>query len=89
MLEPLFLSIVLVAIIVLIHAFGTHHWMRFMRWRFVGANGNFKRGVEYSELAFLSLTGTLGCELTNQWPIGGGPIFMYTDSTSQARINNL
>lgn len=45
--------------------------------------------VEYSELAFLALTGTLGYELTDQWSIGGGPIIMYTDSTSQARVNNL
>lgn len=45
--------------------------------------------LEYSELAFLALTGTLGYDLTDQWSIGGGPIIMYTDSTSQARVNNL
>lgn len=45
--------------------------------------------VDYSELAFLALAGTLGYELTDQWSIGGGPIIMYVDSESQARINNL
>jgi long-chain fatty acid transport protein len=45
--------------------------------------------VEESELTFLALTGTLGYELTDQWSIGGGPIIMYTDSTSRARVNNL
>jgi long-chain fatty acid transport protein len=45
--------------------------------------------VQESELAFLALTGTLGYELTDQWSIGGGPIIMYTDSTSKARVNNL
>lgn len=45
--------------------------------------------IEYSELAFLALTGTLGYELTDQWSIGGGPVIMYTDSTSQARVDNL
>jgi long-chain fatty acid transport protein len=44
---------------------------------------------EYSELAFLALTGTLGYELTDRWSIGGGPIIMYAGSTSQARVNNL
>ena len=46
MLEPLLLSIVLVAITVLIHAFGTREWMRFMARRFVGADGNFRRGKD-------------------------------------------
>ena len=42
MLAPLLISIVLVAITVVIHAYGTHHWMRFMKHRFAGADGNLK-----------------------------------------------
>jgi len=45
--------------------------------------------VQESELTFVALTGTLGYELTDQWSVGGGPIIMYTDSTSKARVNNL
>ena len=45
--------------------------------------------VEESELTFLSLTGTLGYELPDHMSLGGGPIIMYTDSTSRARVNNL
>ena len=42
MLVPLLISIVLVAITVVIHAYGTHHWMLFMKHRFAGADGNLK-----------------------------------------------
>lgn len=45
--------------------------------------------VEYSELAFLAVTGTVGYKLTDRWSIGGGPIIMYADQTTQARVNNL
>lgn len=45
--------------------------------------------VEESDLTFLALTGTVGYELTDQWSIGGGPILLYVDSTSRARINSL
>ena len=37
----------------------------------------------------MALTFTLGYKLTDQWSIGGGPIFMYVHSKSQARVNNL
>ena len=42
MLQAILVSIVLVAITVVIHAYGTHHWMRYMGHRFVGPDGNFK-----------------------------------------------
>ena len=45
--------------------------------------------VQETELTFLALTGTVGYELSDQWSVGGGPIVMYTDSASRARINNL
>lgn len=45
--------------------------------------------TEYSELAFVALTGTVGYKLTDQWSVGGGPIVLYADSTNQARINKL
>jgi long-chain fatty acid transport protein len=32
---------------------------------------------EESDLAFVSLAGTLGYRLTDQWSIGGGPVMMY------------
>lgn len=44
MLEPLLVSVILVAITVVIHAFGTTHWMHFMGRRFVDHDGNFKPG---------------------------------------------
>jgi len=44
---------------------------------------------EESTLAFVALTGTVAYELNDQWSIGGGPIMLYADSTSKARINNL
>ena len=43
---------------------------------------------EESELTFALLTGTVGYKLTEQWSIGGGPMLMYTDSMTRARINN-
>ena len=42
MFEALLVSVVLVAITVVIHAYGTHYWMRYMGYRFVGPDGNFK-----------------------------------------------
>jgi long-chain fatty acid transport protein len=44
---------------------------------------------EESDLAFVSLAGTVGYKLTDQWSIGGGPVVMYTSSTSKARVNNV
>jgi long-chain fatty acid transport protein len=43
---------------------------------------------EDSTLSFFALTGTVGYRFNDHWSIGGGPIVMYTDSTSKARINN-
>ena len=42
MFEALLVSVVLVAITVVIHAYGTHYWMRYMGHRFVAPDGNFK-----------------------------------------------
>lgn len=44
--------------------------------------------AEESNLAFVALAGTVGYKLTDHWSIGGGPIMMYTDSETKARINN-
>ena len=44
MLQAILVSIVLVAITVVIHAYGTNHWMRYMGNHFVGPDGNFKPG---------------------------------------------
>ena len=44
--------------------------------------------AEESDLTFVLLTGTLGYKLTDRWSIGGGPMMMYTDSMTKARINN-
>ena len=44
--------------------------------------------AEESDLAFVALAGTVGYRLNEQWSIGGGPIMMYTDSLSKARIND-
>jgi hypothetical protein len=56
MLEPLLLSILLVAITVLIHAFGTYHWMRFMGRHFVGANGSFKQGKDLPAIIWTAVS---------------------------------
>jgi long-chain fatty acid transport protein len=45
--------------------------------------------AEESELAFVALAGTVGYKLNDQWSIGGGPIMLYADSLSKARINNI
>ena len=42
-----------------------------------------------TELAFLALQGTVAYRISDQWSVGGGPLLMYTDSTTKARINNL
>ena len=39
-------------------------------------------------LSFVALTGTVGYRFNDHWSIGGGPIMMYTDSETKARINN-
>jgi len=44
--------------------------------------------AEESSLAFVALAGTLGYRFNDQWSVGGGPIMMYTDSQTRARINN-
>jgi len=44
--------------------------------------------AEESDLTFVLLTGTVGYKLTDRWAIGGGPMMMYTDSMTKARINN-
>ena len=40
----LVVSVLLVAVTVLIHAYGTHYWMRFMASRFVDTHGDFHQG---------------------------------------------
>jgi len=45
--------------------------------------------AEESDLTFVMLSGTVGYKLTDRWSIGGGPMMMYTDSMTKARINNL
>ncbi|MGD1983011.1 MAG: outer membrane protein transport protein [Chromatiaceae bacterium] len=42
-----------------------------------------------TELAFLALQGTAAYRINDHWSVGGGPLLMYTDSTTKARINNL
>ena len=42
MLKPLLVSVVLVAITVAIHAYGTTHWIRYLMNHFVGPDGHFK-----------------------------------------------
>jgi len=54
-----------------------------------GKNWSGRYLVDKTQLAFVALTFTLGYKLTDQWSIGGGPIFMYVHSKSQARVNNL
>ena len=44
---------------------------------------------EDSELAFVALAGTVGYELSDHWSVGGGPIMVYTDSMTKARIRNI
>jgi long-chain fatty acid transport protein len=44
--------------------------------------------AEESDLTFVLLSGTVGYKLTDRWSIGGGPMLMYTDSMTKARINN-
>jgi long-chain fatty acid transport protein len=44
--------------------------------------------AEEAELTFVALAGTVGYRFDEQWSIGGGPILMYADSLTKARINN-
>jgi long-chain fatty acid transport protein len=44
---------------------------------------------EESELALVALAGTVAYKLSDHWSVGGGPIMMYTDSLTKARIRNL
>lgn len=45
--------------------------------------------AEEVELDFIALAGVAAYRLSDHWSIGGGPLLMYTDSTSKARVNNL
>ena len=38
--------------------------------------------AEDSTLSFVALTGTVGYRFNDHWSLGGGPIMMYSDSTS-------
>ena len=42
-----------------------------------------------TELAFFALQGTVAYRINDEWSVGGGPLLMYTDSTTKARVNNL
>ena len=44
--------------------------------------------ADTTELAFVSLAGTVAYKVSDQWSVGGGPSFMYVSSLSQARVNN-
>ena len=44
--------------------------------------------AEESDLAFVALAGTVGYRINDQWSIGGGPMMIYTDSMTKARIND-
>ena len=44
--------------------------------------------AEESNLAFVALAGTVGYRFNDQWSIGGGPMMIYTDSLSKARVND-
>lgn len=54
-----------------------------------GKNWSGRYLVEEAQLAFIALAGTVAYKVNDQWSIGGGPIIMYTDSQSEARVNNL
>jgi len=56
MLELLLISIVLVAITVVIHALGTHHWMRYMARHMIGPDGNFKPGKVLTAIISTAIT---------------------------------
>ena len=45
--------------------------------------------AEDSELAFVALAGTVGYKLSDHWSVGGGPLMMYTDSMTKARVRNI
>lgn len=45
--------------------------------------------AEEAELAFVALAGVAAYRISDHWSIGGGPLVMYTDSTTEARVNNL
>ena len=44
--------------------------------------------AEESNLAFVALAGTVGYRFNDHWSVGGGPMMIYTDSMSKARVNN-
>jgi hypothetical protein len=56
MLESILVSILLVAITVVIHAYGTTRWMHFMKRRFVGADHNFKAGKSLPAIIWTAVT---------------------------------
>jgi len=45
--------------------------------------------AEDSELAFVALGGTVGYKLSDHWSVGGGPIMLYTDSMTKARVRDI
>ena len=45
--------------------------------------------ADKTELAFISLGGTVAYKVSDQLSVGGGPSFMYVSSYSRARVNNL
>jgi len=44
---------------------------------------------EESELAFVALGATVGYKLSDHWSVGGGPIMLYTDSMTKARVRDI
>ena len=52
----LFVSVLLVAVTVLIHAYGTHYWMRFMAHRYVGPGGDFRHGKGLPAIIWTAIT---------------------------------
>lgn len=45
--------------------------------------------AEESDLTFVALSGTLGYRFGEHWSLGGGPVVLYADSTTKARVNNV
>jgi long-chain fatty acid transport protein len=60
-----------------------------------GIGNNYGKGwsgrylSQEAEITFVAVSGVLGYKLTDNLSIGGGPIYMYADSTSKASINNI
>jgi long-chain fatty acid transport protein len=45
--------------------------------------------AEETELDFVALSGVAAYRLSDRWSIGGGPLAIFTDSKTKARVNNL